>query len=177
MYISRNQKRGDPMSQTDLISLAKQAGAVRAIVNKRSHELTEVIQTLADGAVCRFGEPFNQATRTEINFVPLGKVVIHKNPGHGIGIYAQAGRFDLIEVFSGEICVAQVQIRLDPDYREINPVYEFFDGENRIATAGYGQSMDLALASDLLGVSVGGDGDHIPHEMVVWIREKLNTGD
>lgn len=148
--------------------------AVQAIV-KDSDQVSGVLQTYLDGKVVVYGESASRATRTEIILGPKDKVVIHMNTGVGRGIYSLAPHYSKLDVIHGEQ-VSSLTIKKDPHSADSNPIYLFIEGsgpEEKELGWGWGQSMNLRLASTLTGKWIRGDGDRFPDEVLAWIKEKL----
>ena len=143
------------------------------IVAKRSDQLTDVSNVLADGAVIIYSEQGSKAKRTEITTKSGALIVIHKDTGVASGMYALAARFSRIEVFSPETrtLVGELTVKVDPQTSPTNPIYIFSDGDNKVGE-GYGQNLDLRIASQLLRQDVGGAMDSAG-EVVAWINQKF----
>lgn len=150
-----------------------------AIASKSSREVDTLLEELADGRVKVFGEVFGEppggsrARRTEIQ-IDGALVVIHKNTLQAGGAFAAAARFSEVEVVRGARTSA-LQIKVDTSTSPTNPVYVFLDGIN-IVGRGYGQRMDLRIATDLLDVFVGGLHDHVSLSVINWIRDQIEAG-
>ena len=167
----------DKGRKNDIVERALRDAIAHAIVSTPSKELNTVIESLADGRVFIFGESevpgASHSRRTDI-WRELDLLVrVHKNPLQGEGMFAAVARFNLLEVYSIDqlMLVGQLEIKIDPSTSQFNPIYIFWDGEEQIGK-GYGQYMDLRIASDLLGVYVGGPGDYVSPSVIGWIRDK-----
>jgi len=153
-------------------------GAIQAIA-KNSDQVGEVLGTYLDGRVVVYGESpgltSSRARRTEIIVGPKDKVVIHKNTGVGRGIYSLAPHYSRLDVIHGEQ-VSSLTIKEDPLSADSNPIYLFIEGsgpEEKKFGWGWGQSMDLRLASVLTGEWIGGGNASFSDEVLTWIKEKL----
>jgi len=156
-----------------VVDQALQDTLAMTIVAKTSRGVSDILETLADGRVVVYGDRSHasRATRTEIRI--LGAlVVVHKNTNVAEGMFAAAACFSELEVVVGEQTHA-LRIIPDPRTSGFNPIYLFFEGNKKIGT-GYGQQMDLRLASELLEEYVGGVSDRVPPEVVEWIRGKIS---
>ncbi|MEA2020646.1 MAG: hypothetical protein U9M98_02915 [Patescibacteria group bacterium] len=136
-----------------------------------SRQVEEVLETFADGLVKVYGDPGSRATRTEI-VLDDALVVFHANTGVGEGMFASKAYPSEIEVIVNEHTYS-LRIVPDPQTSAFNPIYIFFDGDEKIGL-GHGQRMDLQLASGLLETHIGGASDRVPTEVFAWIRRKLS---
>lgn len=134
-------------------------------------EVSELVQELADGRVRVFGDRSSRATRTEINLGRKCRVVVHKNTLQAEGIFAAAARFSEVGVVKGRRTFT-LRIEVDPTTSQFNPIYLFLDGRQKVGE-GYGQGMDLRVATDLLGFYIGGSDSGTSHTVIEWIRNKL----
>ena len=156
-----------------IVDQAAKAAIVNAIVAKTSQEVDTPLIVLVDGLVTVFGAEGSRVTRTEVRLGSRVLVVIHKDTNlQAKGVFAAAARFNLLEVKEGER-VHTLQIKVDSSTSPYNPIYLFLDG-NQIVGQGYGQSMDLRIATDLLGVFVGGPSDHVSQGVINWIRDNIS---
>ncbi|MBM4402447.1 MAG: hypothetical protein FJ044_04345 [Candidatus Cloacimonetes bacterium] len=158
-----------------VVERALRDAVTAAITFTPSKALDTVIETLANGRVLIFGESgASSAThprRTDIWREPGLLVKVHKNPLQTEGMFAAASRFNLLEVYSFNRLVGELGIKTDPTTSQFNPIYVFQDGDEEIGK-GYGQQMDLRIASGLLGVYVGGPSDYVSPSIIAWIRDK-----
>jgi hypothetical protein len=101
-----------------------------------------------------------------------GTVIIYKDTGaeNTKGYFQLAARFQKIELVIGET-THTLTVTIDPKTSAFNPLYYFFDGETQIG-GGYGQSLDLRIASELLGENLGGLSDQA-YGVTDWIKSKL----
>lgn len=173
----------DPlMDAPDVVTRAVSDLAASHIVEPdTSQTLTDVTYETNDG-YREYAHGNGQIRRSEIAISPSAKVVVHKNTGNARGTYAQAGRFNNLEVcITGpeEAITHTLRIQVDPQTSGFNPVYLFMDGDERIGV-GWGQRIDRKLAG-MLGIQGDEDddfrvnGDHFEPAVVEWIRAKLQS--
>ncbi len=164
-----------------IVQRAAQDALAQAIVAPTSHEVSDLIGEAAGGKVKIFGElrqvgdrsfiPSVSAQRTDIE-VGNGLVSVHRGLNNAEGIFASARRLSQIEVKKGTD-THSLTVKVDPTTSPTNPLYRFLDGEEYLGS-GYGQRIDLALASQLLEEQIPeGRYDHVPIEVVQWVKGKL----
>lgn len=152
-----------------------------AIVAPTSHEVSDLIGEFAGGRVKVFGEirrgvgqphiPLVSAQRTDIQ-AGSELVSVHKGLNNAAGVFAAARRFSQIEVITGTE-KHSLTVKVNPTTSPYNPAYIFLDGED-VLGLGYGQRIDLILASELLAERIDGGDGYVPDKVVEWIKGKLS---
>lgn len=170
----------------DIVQRAIKQAQVESIVNKRSRQVTEVVEEYAGGAVKVFGETFHpeehkrygdvsRAQRTEIA-VEGATVKVHNDYGTMGGIFGTCPHFGAVEVTAGDK-TRILKVAADSQTSPYNPVYEFTDaGTGEKVGVGYGQSINLRLASYLTGDKhIPGGTDYVDWSVVKWIKDTVKS--
>lgn len=170
-----------PNSEDNIVERNLRDMRAEAIAAKNSSEVSDILEILADGRVRIIGDIGHEdqvrstAQRTEIDMGPKTQVDFHKNPlNQGNDMFAIAVRASKIEVKAGERS-ASLDIAIDNrGTSQHNPYYVFRDQGTQLAGLGYGQHMDITLATALTGISLEkANSSKIPASVIDWVKEKV----
>ncbi len=139
-----------------------------------SEMCTDTLESFANssGRVIGTHSNPNGPRRSEITTPTGTTLVLHYNTGGGRGIYAAAARPNLLAVRLPDDRICTLVIEEDPNTAESNPIYLFKDGVY-VVGRGYGQRMDLVLASAFLSNFHGIGGNFIEPAVLNWIRHRM----
>ncbi len=158
----------------DRLELAALQGALQ---EPRSDALRDVVEThplkSPHGVMIVYGDRSHRVLRAEMEHVG-GRVNMHKNVGQATGLFANTPRWNELTVTPRESSArARLTIRIMPDTSPHNPVYQFWQGQEEIGR-GSGERMDIGLARQLFGMSIGyADDGMVSPDIIAWINGHL----